>query len=140
MRFEVCEFLPDEAAKIREEVFVREQGFQEEFDDIDGFAGHVVLYDNETAAATCRFFEDAKEKIYVIGRIAVLKPYRGKGLGACILQKAEEEIRKRGGEIISLHAQQRAAGFYEKQGYSSEEKTDFDEDCPHVWMVKKLNE
>ena len=47
--------LPEEARKIREEVFVREQGFQEEFDEIDGYAVHLVLFCDGTPAAVCRF-------------------------------------------------------------------------------------
>ena len=43
---EIREFdaLPEEAAYIRSEVFVREQGFAGEFDFTDGIARHLVLY------------------------------------------------------------------------------------------------
>lgn len=44
---EIREFdaLPEEAAYIRSEVFVREQGFAGEFDFTDGIARHLVLYE-----------------------------------------------------------------------------------------------
>ena len=48
-----------EAAEIRTEVFVREQGFEEEFDRIDPAALHVVLFEAGEAAATGRLFTEA---------------------------------------------------------------------------------
>ena len=36
--------LPEEAVRIRREVFMEEQGFAEEFDELDGRAKHLVLY------------------------------------------------------------------------------------------------
>ena len=74
--------LPEEAVQIREEVFMREQGFQEEFDEIDGRAVHLVLYCDGSPAAVCRFYQDRMNGEYLIGRLAVRKAYRGKGIGA----------------------------------------------------------
>lgn len=71
--------LPEEAVQIREEVFMREQGFQEEFDEIDGRAVHLVLYCDGSPAAVCRFYQDRMNGEYLIGRLAVRKAYRGKG-------------------------------------------------------------
>ena len=45
--------LCDDAKKIRTEVFVNEQGFSVEFDDIDDIAVHVVGYDEGVPAAVC---------------------------------------------------------------------------------------
>lgn len=47
MNFKVYSKLPAEAAKIRETVFVQEQGFREEFDTTDQFASHLVCYDRD---------------------------------------------------------------------------------------------
>ena len=82
--------LTNEARSIREIVFVDEQGFQEEFDSVDEFATSLVMYDNDKAVATCRYFKLENDTAYLIGRIAVLKEYRGKGLGAMIIRSAEE--------------------------------------------------
>ena len=43
-----------QAAAIREEVFVEEQGFHNEFDDIDRQAVHLVVMDGEAPAAAGR--------------------------------------------------------------------------------------
>ena len=42
MEIRVYDELPEEASRIRREVFVEEQGFMEEFDEIDGWANHLV--------------------------------------------------------------------------------------------------
>ena len=139
MRTIVYDALPKEARKIREMVFMQEQGFQEEFDTIDDYAKHLILFDGEVAAGTCRFFLDRERKQYVIGRIAVLRQYRGQHLGAKLLEQAEAQIKRAGGETVILHAQKQAEPFYEKQGYAEYGAPDFEEGCPHVWMFKKLN-
>lgn len=95
------------------------------------------MSDNGNPVATCRFFQEGEGRHYVIGRIAVMKQYRGQNIGADILKIAEEKIYELKGTHISLHAQLRAKGFYEKQGYMPYGEIDFDEDCPHIWMRKK---
>lgn len=138
MNITVYHSLPKEAIKIREHVFMKEQGFQQEFDETDSHATHLVLFLDHIPVATCRFYKSAEENEYIIGRIAVLKQYRGLQLGSCLLAKAEEEIKKAGGTLVRLHAQQQAVPFYNKQGYSVFGDIDLDENCPHVWMSKQL--
>ena len=130
--------LTNEARSIREIVFVDEQGFQEEFDSVDEFAPSLVMYDNDKAVATCRYFKLENDTAYLIGRIAVLKEYRGKGLGAMIIRSAEERILKLGVSKVLIHAQCRSKEFYEKCGYECFGDIDYEEDCPHIWMKKIL--
>lgn len=131
--------VPSDAKKIREEVFVEEQGFQNEFDETDSIAAHIVLYNSEEApVATCRVFWDDKLDTYVIGRLAVVKKYRGKNIGTDIIQAAEEYICREGGHSIVLHAQCRVSGFYQKLGFTPYGNVDDEEDCPHIWMKKQL--
>ena len=47
-------------------------------------------------------------------------------------------IKEKGGREIRLHSQVQAMPFYQKQGYAPFGKQDFDEDCPHQWMKKKI--
>lgn len=54
MQLEAYDFLPEDAKRIREAVFMKEQGFKNEFDDIDLLALHLILYDGSQPAATCR--------------------------------------------------------------------------------------
>lgn len=130
--------LPEESKYIRIKVFMEEQGFQDEFDSIDDIATHLVCFDGDKPAATGRFFIDPERNEYLIGRLAVLKEYRGKGLGGDIIKEAEKLVKQRGGDHICLHSQKQAEPFYQKQGYVSFGDIDYDEDCPHIWMKKEL--
>lgn len=137
MNIKFYDGLPQEAYEIRHKVFVEEQGFQNEFDDTDKFSKHLVLYDREIPIATCRFYRSSYRK-YTIGRIAVVKQYRGQNIGSYLLALAENEIRKIGGTQIYLHAQDKARKFYEKHGFACFGNMDLDESCPHIWMYKEI--
>ncbi|MDE6276118.1 MAG: GNAT family N-acetyltransferase [Clostridia bacterium] len=136
MEFKIYYSLPKEAREIRVKVFVEEQGFQEEFDSVDDYATHILAFDDGRAIATCRYFY--QDGYYLIGRIAVVKEYRGVGLGGKLLEFAKEQIEKSGGKEIRIHAQKRAEGFYQKQGYTSFGDMDYDEGCEHIWMRQSI--
>lgn len=128
--------LPDEAKYIRETVFIKEQGFKDEFDSIDDNCIHLVMFDDDHPVATCRVFFDENKGSYILGRLAVLPQYRGRNLGADMVQDAQDVVKSMGGSSLMLHAQCRAKSFYEKQGYAPFGDVDYDEDCPHIWMKK----
>lgn len=133
-------YLPEEARNIRSEVFVKEQGFIEEFDVIDDIAKHIVIYEREQPISTCRIYFNIKKQSYVIGRIAVIKEWRGKNIGQRMLISAEDNIKRDGGKSAMLSAQVRAVGFYEKQGYKKQGVAYLDEECLHIWMNKNLKD
>ena len=129
------ENLPD-SKPIREAVFMQEQGFVNEFDDIDAIAVHTVIYADDIPVATGRLYTD--ETGPHIGRVAVLKEYRSLHLGNQVLQNLEKEGRRLGYDRISLSAQVRVKNFYEKNGYVDQNDLHYDEGCPHVTMIKSL--
>lgn len=59
--------LLQDARIIRQEVFVEEQGFHHEFDEIDSRAWHLVLYENGQAAGCCRLFSSDQPEVYILG-------------------------------------------------------------------------
>ena len=129
--------LSEYSREIREEVFVKEQNFKEEFDTIDNIATHMVLFLDNVAIGTGRFYKENED--YHIGRIAVLKEYRAKGYGKIILQELENKIKEVGGEKVVLSSQKQAMNFYKKLGYIETGDFYFDEHCPHIKMVKYLD-
>lgn len=139
MNVKIYHGLPQDARRIREAVFMEEQGFQNEFDEVDERAAHLLLY-SETgeAVAVCRVFEGEEKAHYILGRLAVLPACRGQALGAALLHEAERFVRAQGGVSLSLHAQCRVTGFYERSGYRPYGALDDDEGVPHVWMQKTL--
>lgn len=139
MEIKVFKELPSQARLIRKEVFVDEQGFKNEFDSIDDNAIHFLLFDeNKNAAAVCRAYSDGDEKEYHIGRIAVKKECRSKGLGAKLLKGAEDYLSSVGVKTIVLSSQKRVCGFYEKLGYEKFGGEYLDEFCPHIMMKKDI--
>ena len=105
----------DALKALRRTVFVEEQGVPEaeEWDGQDEASRHFIAEDDTgTAVGTARLMPSGQ-----IGRMAVLKPLRGKGIGARLLAAAVDAARQGGSERIFLHAQTQAAGFYERAGF-----------------------
>ena len=134
MRVEIFTTLPDAAKRIRVAVFMQEQGFCDEFDALDEQCVHLVAFDGDLPTATCRVW--LAEDGWHVGRLAVMREYRGKGIGGLMLQHAEVHARSLGGGSISLHAQCRAEAFYRKYGYTPYGGIDYEEGVEHVHMRK----
>ena len=138
MKTEIYNSLPSFAKIIREEVFIKEQGFESEYDEIDNVATHIVLFDNDLPIATCRVFESDTPGVYVLGRLAVKKEYRSKGIGTFVIGQAEKCVLSVGGNTLTLHSQLQAKDFYIKCGYSQYGQIEYEQSCPHIWMKKEL--
>lgn len=109
------EELAAECRAVRDEVFVREQGVPPalEHDALDSDALHVLacLADG-VAVATGRLLPDGH-----IGRMAVRRPWRGRGVGGAMLALLIEEARERALAKVMLNAQLSALGFYRTFGF-----------------------
>ena len=129
--------LPQEALAVRIPVFVNEQGFVDEIDDTDNIATHLVLFDGEMPIGTCRIFPASESGRYVLGRLAVLKPYRDKHCGSDLISAAEDYVCSVGGTALTLHSQCQAQSFYAKNGYTPYGDIEDEQGCPHIWMKKE---
>ncbi|HEX7229974.1 MAG TPA: GNAT family N-acetyltransferase [Candidatus Binatia bacterium] len=105
------------AFAIRMRVFVREQGVpaEIELDDDDQHAIHFLAIISGRVVGTARLVMHGSGA--KIGRMAVLKRYRGKGVGAALLKRSITAARRRGAVKIFLHAQVPVIEFYEKMGF-----------------------
>jgi tRNA(adenine34) deaminase len=121
---------------IRFEVFVEEQGVPatEEVDRFDPVSIHAIAWVNGEAVACGRLLPDGH-----IGRMAVRKSGRGRGVGAAVLEHLIERARQRGDTESVLSAQTHAMGFYEKFGFEAYGPEYLDCDIPHRDMRKMLN-
>ena len=138
MIIQILDHITEEIKQIRIDVFMKEQGFEDEFDEIDETAKLVLLSIDGKAAGTCRYFPSDTVGDAHIGRMAVRKLYRGQHLGTKIMMAAENAIRRDGFKTCSLSAQVQAQPFYESLGYVVEGDTYLDEGCPHILMRKEL--
>jgi predicted GNAT family N-acyltransferase len=111
------EVLAEAATRIRFTVFVHEQGVceSEELDALDSVCVHAVIYQDGFAIATGRLCPDGR-----IGRMAVLKDFRGQGFGGQILRALIAAANERGQHETYLHAQIHALGFYSRYGFVAE--------------------
>lgn len=125
--------------EIREEVFVKEQEYpiELEFDEADENCWHLVLTDDEKAIATARLLK-LSEGVFKPGRIAVLKAYRGKNIGAELLTLIIEKAKEMGAKELHIGAQTYAVGFYEKFGFKTTGEEYMDEHIPHIDMIAYL--
>ena len=123
--------------QIREKVFVKEQGFENEFDEIDETAYHLLIQAGENPIATARIFQ--QDDKWMIGRVCVIPPYRKHGVGRIAVEECEKQIQVLGGHSSHLSAQLRIQGFYESMGYHAEGEPYLDEFCPHIAMSKQLD-
>ena len=129
--------ITEDSVNIRKEVFVEEQGFKDEFDDIDNESIHIVLFYNEVPVGTARVYKKDEETYYA-GRIAVLKEYRKKGLGRVIIENLEKAAKEAGGTKLELSAQLTAKEFYNAVGFKEFGEIHLDEGCKHISMCKNI--
>ena len=126
-----------DAHKIRRIVFMGEQNVSEEEEMIpaeDELSTHLVIYlACGTAAATGRVM--VRDGRYILGRIAVLKEYRGRHLGKKITQRLVEKSFEMGAEKVELSSQTHAISFYQQLGFVVCSDEYMDAGIPHVTMV-----
>jgi predicted GNAT family N-acyltransferase len=123
------------AAPIRMAVFVDEQRVpaELEMDERDASCVHAVAFDDERPVGTGRLLPDGH-----IGRMAVLKEYRGKGVGGEMLQRLMQAAKARGDREIVLSAQTRAVAFYLAHGFESFGPVYEEAGIPHQDMRRAL--
>ena len=124
------------ARPVRERVFIEEQKVPREleWDEWDEASDHAVAFDEEgNPIGTARLLPAGR-----IGRMAVLKEWRGQGVGAALLDAMLDLARSRAMTRAVLNAQIQAAGFYRRFGFS-ERGGEFEEaGIPHVEMTLEL--
>ncbi|QOW47129.1 MULTISPECIES: GNAT family N-acetyltransferase [Acinetobacter] len=123
--------LATEAKMVRTDVFIQEQNIAEhdEWDTEDDTSLHFVMYDQQQAIATARLLKNNS-----IGRVAVLKNYRGQGIGQQLMQYIIMVAATEQRAFLKLSAQVHAIGFYEKLGFQVKGERYLDCGIPHVDM------
>jgi predicted GNAT family N-acyltransferase len=107
------------AYAIRRRVFIEEQNVPEEIemDADDEHAFHALAILDGVAIGCGRMLDHGDSEVK-IGRMAVLREFRGTGVGAQILRFLIDRARARGLRKAILHAQLTAEGFYLKEGFN----------------------
>jgi len=138
LRIELLDWIRarEDASRIRLAVFVVEQRVpaELEMDARDADCLHALAFDDGRAVGTGRLLPDGH-----IGRMAVLKEARSRGVGGAILERLVEEARRRGMARVALSAQTHALGFYRRHGFSAVGPVFDEAGIPHQEMRRALN-
>ena len=128
--------LQQDAKLIRTQVFICEQGITEadEWDDQDLISQHFVIYDQDQPIATARLLQN-----HSVGRVAVVKAYRGQGIGQMIMLEIISYAQKQGLSVLTLSSQVHAISFYEKLGFTVQGNSYDECGISHIEMTMNLN-
>ncbi|WP_137819220.1 GNAT family N-acetyltransferase [Pseudomonas sp. 2FG] len=119
--------------RIRETVFIAEQAVppELEWDAEDASAVHFLALDGDYAIGAARLLPDGH-----IGRVSVLKDWRGLKVGDALMNAVIAEAERRGLKQQMLSAQVHASPFYERLGFAIVSGEFLDAGIPHVDMVR----
>jgi len=133
----VCAFKEQEDSirAVRSEVFLIEQKVPRklEIDGADSDCVHAVVWLDEVPVGTGRITTDGK-----VERVAVLKSFRGRGVGRMIMADLEAVALRGGLAETRCHAQVSAQVFYERIGYEVAGASFIEAGILHVPMKKIL--
>lgn len=119
--------------RIREAVFIAEQAIpaELEWDEDDLSAVHFLAVEGDYAVGTARLLADGE-----IGRVSVLKDWRGLRVGDKLLQAVIAHANALGLHEQKLSAQVHATAFYEHHGFRIVSGEFLEAGLPHVDMVR----
>lgn len=129
-----------DAARIRTEVFVREQRIpaELEWDEADRTAVHAVAYNRLGQAIATGRLLPASGGVAAIGRMAVHQVLRGCRVGEQVLRALAAQAHQRGDRAIELHAQRTARDFYARLGFQAQGEPYEEAGIPHITMTSAL--
>ncbi len=119
-------------ARLRRSVFIEEQSVPEalEWEAQDSAClWHVAWVAEDAIIGIVRLTPQGR-----IGRMAVLKPWRGCGVGSALLSAAIDAARARGQTGLQLSAQTHAIAFYARHGFIATGPEYLDAGIPHRTM------
>lgn len=120
---------------IRDQVFSQEQQIDPslDLDGLDEQAWHALATLDGEPVGTGRMLSDGH-----IGRLAVLKEFRGMGIGRALMSALGELAQTQGYPRLFLSSQQQAVPFYETLGYQACAKPHIEAGIPHQMMEKHV--
>ena len=123
---------------IREKVFIQEQKVtpELEWDGMDEKAIHFLVFKDEEAIGCARAIVIKSQM--QLGRMAVLKEYRGQGVGSTLIEKAIVTAKLKQLSGIHISAQCNAINFYVKFGFEVMGDTYLDAEILHRDMTLKF--
>ena len=118
---------------IRKKVFIEEQNINKEleYDDKKVSAIYILAKINLIAIGTARY--RSTEVGMKLERFAVLKEYRGLGVGKSLVSFLVKTLKSE--KNLYLNSQKKVAGFYKKLGFRIRGDVFYEAKIPHYKMV-----
>jgi len=137
LKVEIVKWIDSHARlkNIREKVFIQEQKVtpELEWDGTDEKAIHFLVFKDEEAIGCARAIVIKSQM--QLGRMAVLKEYRGQGAGSTLIEKAIVTAKLKQLSSIQISAQCNAINFYVKFGFEVTGDTYLDAEILHRDMT-----
>ncbi|MBB6109470.1 GNAT family N-acetyltransferase [Mucilaginibacter lappiensis] len=123
----------DKVFAVRREVFVVEQNCPPELEwEFEDESTHFLATINGEPAGACRWRKT--DKGYKLERFAVLKKFRGHGIGQALVKTVLDDL-PADAEYVYMHAQTQAVSLYERFSF---EKTGPEFEEAGIWHYKMI--
>lgn len=124
---------------LRNEILRKPLGLQFTPEELEKEKDDILIgaFDDDRILACC-LLTKLDPSTVKLRQMAVENSQQGKGIGATMMNFAENVARDRGFKVMAMHARKTALGFYEKLGYKAEGDEFMEVTIPHYLMKKKL--
>ncbi len=129
----------EQMISLRNEILRKPLNLTFETGELDKEKNDVLIgaFDEENMLGCCLLTKLDKDTVR-LRQMAVQNNLQGKGIGASMMNFAENVARDLGFKKICMHARKSAIGFYEKLGYKINGQEFEEISIPHFMMQKKL--
>jgi N-acetylglutamate synthase-like GNAT family acetyltransferase len=126
--------------RLRKEILRKPLHLTFEADELDNEINDILIaaFDEEKMLGCC-ILTRIDDRVVRLRQMAVQNNLQGKGIGASMMNFAENLARDSGYKKLMMHARKTAVGFYEKLGYKVSGHEFIEVSLPHYIMSKKLS-
>ena len=130
----------DQMVRLRYEILRRPLKLTFHKEDLEKEKNDILIgaFEEEKMLGCCLLTKVNKDCVR-LRQMAVSNNLQGKGIGASIMNYAENLARDHGYKKIIMHARKTAVGFYEKLGYVTTGNEFTEVSIPHFVMEKRLS-
>jgi N-acetylglutamate synthase-like GNAT family acetyltransferase len=124
---------------LRYEILRKPLGLQFKPEELESEKDAILIaaFEDEKMLGCC-FLTKVDNETVRLRQMAVQNNLQGKGIGASLMNFAENIARDRGYKTMLMHARKTTVQFFEKQGYKVEGNEFIQLTIPHCAMKKKL--
>ncbi|MBS1735854.1 MAG: GNAT family N-acetyltransferase [Bacteroidetes bacterium] len=125
--------------KLRQEVLRKPLNLSFEKSELEREKSDVLIAAlDEDVMLGCCLLTPVEAGVVRLRQMAVQNNVQGKGIGAAMMNYAENLARDKGYKKLIMHARKTAVGFYEKLGYKKISSEFTEVSLPHFIMEKRL--